>query len=258
MKASSNEKVDVLIRTFNSAETLTDCLDSVTRYVPFSRIIIADHCSTDKTQEIGKQFNAEILTEELGLGYATKLLISSARTRYLLFVDGDVEVAKEGFVDESVRLIEQGNVGAVVGCSVGHRFLYGIPLGLTLIRRDLAEKVSPPDYIQGRETFYFEEVLRRNALKVAYIRDAMIHRSTYRGVKYWPEWRGAQIRLTPSRHIGQLLNAITVVFMMHLNSKRIKNFIYSPIYYLKILRGYYNPDRFGKLDRRKINVNRKN
>ena len=162
---------------------------------------------------------------------------------------------KHEFVEESLRRLKDKKIGAVVGCALGHRFLYGIPLGLTLIRLDLAKKVQPPDRIQGRETYYFEEVLRKNSLKIAYIKDAMVHRSTYRDFKYWPEWQGAQIRLTPSRHAGQLINAVSVVFMMHLNSKKTKNFIYSPIYYLKILRGYFNPNRFGKIDRRILELN---
>lgn len=255
MAETVDEKVDVLIRTFNSDSTLERCLRSVTDHIPYSRIIIADHNSTDNTQEIAKKFNANILTEEIGLGYATKLLISNAKTKYILFVDGDIEIVKQGFVEESLKKLESGKIGAVVGCALGHRFLYGIPLGLTLMSLDLAKKVLPPDRIQGRETYYFEETLRTNSLKIAYIKDAMVHRSTYRDFKYWPEWQGAQIRLTPSRHAGQLINAISVVFMMHLNSKRIKNFIYSPIYYIKILRGYFNPDKFGKIDRRKVDLN---
>ena len=252
----NNEKVDVLIRTFNSAITLERCLRSITEYIPYSRIIIADHNSTDNTQEIARTFNAEILTEEVGLGFATKLLISKARANYILFVDGDIEIVKQGFVEESLKKLKSDKIGAVVGCALGHRFLYGIPLGLTLMHLDTAKKASPPDQIQGRETYYFEEALRMNSLKIAYIRDAMVHRSTYRNFKYWPEWQGAQIRLTPSRHVVQLINAITVVFMMHLNSKKIKNFFYSPIYYIKILRGYFNPIKFGSVDRRKVEVNK--
>ena len=254
MELHADCKVDVLIRTFNSGQTLETCLKSVVKHIPYSRILIADHFSTDETRKIGESFNVEIISEDIGLGYATKLLISKARTEYLLFVDSDVEVARDGFVEEAIKLLGKGRTGAVVGCALGHGFLFGIPLGLTIMGTKFASTVSMPDKVQGRETFYFEEALRRNHLKVAYISDAMIHRSTYRQVSYWPEWQGAQIRLTPSRHLGQLLNAIAVVFMMHLNSKSVKNFLYSPIYYLKILRGYCHPEKYGKMDRRKAGL----
>ncbi|MHB1709209.1 MAG: glycosyltransferase family A protein [Thermoplasmataceae archaeon] len=252
MSQNEMQRVDVLIRTFNSADTLSDCLQSVLKFIPIRKIIVADHNSTDGTPEIARRFGAEVYTEETGLGFATKLLISKADTRYILFVDGDITVTSSDFFERAAGLFDDPRTGAVVGCAVDHDFLYGIPLGLTMLSLDLARKIEMPDVIQGRETFYFEEILSRASLKVRYIRDTMIHRSTYRKYRYWPEWQGAQIRLTPSRHFSQLLGAIFVVYMMHLNSKSARNFLYSPIYYVKIVSGFLNPEKWGNVDRRKI------
>jgi len=79
---SQNEimRVDVLIRTFNSADTIADCLQSVIKFIPVRKIIVADHNSTDGTPEIAGRFGAEVHSEETGLGFATKLLISKADT----------------------------------------------------------------------------------------------------------------------------------------------------------------------------------
>ncbi|OWP57350.1 MAG: hypothetical protein B2I17_01565 [Thermoplasmatales archaeon B_DKE] len=252
MPQNHEESVDVLIRTFNSADTLENCLESVTRYIPVKRILMADHNSTDATPEIAARFGVELFEEEKGLGYATNFLISKASTKYVLFVDGDISVVSDTFFAQAMEEFKNPRTGAVVGCALGHNFLYGIPLGLTMMPLQLARKINMPDEIQGRETFYFEEVISDNYLKIQYIKDAMIHRSVYRNYRYWPEWQGAQIRMTPSRHFSQLAKAIIVVWMMHLNSKSAKNFLYSPIYYLKLLTGFMNPAKWGKVDRRKI------
>lgn len=252
MNQNNVQYVDVLIRTFNSANTLEQCLKSVVDHVPYRKIFVADHYSTDGTPDIAKRFGAEVTQEEIGLGYATKLLISLAKTKLVLFVDGDVSIEISDFVERAVRKLSEPRNGAVVGCAKGHDFLYGIPLGLTLMPLRILQELQMPDLIQGRETFYFEELLNSLSLRVAYIKDAMNHRSTYRGYRYWPEWQGAQIRLTPSRHWSQLINAITVIFMMHLNSKSVRNFVYSPIYYVKLLSGFLNPGKWSKVDRRKI------
>jgi hypothetical protein len=90
------------------------------------------------------------------------------------------------------------------------------------------------------------------SLRVRYVRNAMLHTGVYRNYPFWPEWQGAQIRMTPSRHLRQLAGAGLVVVMMHLNSRSKRNFIYSPVYYSKLVRGFMNPDRWGSIDRRLV------
>lgn len=193
-------------------------------------------------------------TEEIGLGFATKLGISKSTTEFLLFVDGDVEIVSGTFYSEGLKYIQSKGVGAVVGCSVGYIFAYGLPLGLTIFKREFASEVKMPDKIQGRETYYFQESLKKNSLKVRYVKDAMIHRSEYRQMPNWPEWQGAQIRLTPGNHYRQILWALAITFMMHFNSRKPKNIAYSPIFYFKILVGFMNPEKWGKIDRRKVSL----
>lgn len=241
---------DILIRTFNSADTLESCLSSIKKLVPHNNIIIADHNSTDRTLEIARSFGAEIHSEEVGLGFATNILIKSSRSEYVLFVDGDIEVIRNDFVSIALLELSEHSVGAVVGCGKNHDFLYGLPLGLTMFRRRDIIDARIPDVIQGRETYYLQECLRHKSLKVKYVRDAMIHRSTYRKYRYWPEWQGAQIRITPGRHLHQLVFAIPIIFMMHLNSRSVKNYLYSPVFYFKLLKGYVNPEKFKSFDRR--------
>ncbi len=252
MQSLKTGRPDVLIRTFNSAETIGLCLKSIHDNIPFNRIIVADHNSTDGTAEIAKSLGGETHSEEVGLGYATKMLISESTSEYVLFVDGDIEVIMNDFVDIATRYLADRSTGAVVGCGRDHDFLYGLPLGLTMFRRRDIMDLDMPDIIQGRETFYLQECLRTKSLKVRYVRDAMVHRSTYRRYRYWSEWQGAQIRMTPGRHISQLAYAIPIIYMMHLNSGSVRNYLYSPIFYIKLLSGYLNPEKFGSFDRREF------
>jgi len=249
-----SKKVDVIIRTFNSGHTLDKCISSIKDHIPYEKIIVVDHCSTDSTREISISHKVDYYTEEVGLGFATKLGISKSTTEFLLFVDGDVEVVSGKFFQEALRHIKSKGVGAVVGCSVGYIFSYGLPLGLTLFERALASRVQMPDKIQGRETYYFQEYLKKNSLKVRYVKDAMIHRSEYRQMPHWPEWQGAQIRFTPGNHYRQLLWALAITFMMHFNSRNPKNIAYSSIYYFKIVIGFMNPEKWGKIDRREVSL----
>lgn len=243
--------VDVLVRTFNSGRTLRRCLESINKNIKYSRILIADRNSTDETISISREFDCMIMQEDCGIGKATNLLIANSSTENVLFVDSDVIVLRDDFLSKSIDLLRKPSTGAVVGLSSRYIFKFGLPLGLTLMRRRDLLRIQIPDWVQGRETYYIQEFLRRNRLKVRYIQGAMIHEGTYRSYRYWPEWQGAAIQATGS-HARQLLKATGIVAMMHLNTRSVRNFAYSPIFYYRLLRGFFNPEKFGYADRRKI------
>jgi len=76
----------------------------------------------------------------------------------------------------------------------------------------------------------------------------MIHRSQFR--KFKPEWEGANTRLACGLSLRQLLFAFRVVVLIALNSRSIKNLAYTPIFYLKFLRGFVEPSRWRRLQRK--------
>ena len=241
--------VDVLVRTFNSARTLRDCLQSIRLRIPVHRLIVVDRNSTDATGSIVRQFGGEIHFEESGLGYATTRAIMLAETSEVLFVDSDVTITRADFFPTALRMLDQPRVGAVVGGAVGHPFLYGLPLGLTLFRRAWVAQVEIPPEIQGTETYFIRRALARQRLGVAYVPDAMTHASPYRG-RSWPEFQGANTRLSSGWSVRELVFSLAVILLIHLNSRKARNFAYTPIFYLKFLRGFLRPDRWSKQDRR--------
>lgn len=237
--------VDVVVRTYNSAGTLEDCLSSIRSCAPSSRIIVVDHMSTDGSREIAERFGCTILQEDKSLGYATLLGAHASNTEYILFVDSDVKMLREDFLDIAASLCAEPGTGAVVGCSQGHRFLYGLPLGLTLLRREIVLS-SPMQDAVGRETYFLQRELRRRHLRVRYVTDAMIHSSPSRLHPHWPEWQGAQMRRVSGFSITHLLYGFMTVLLMHMNSKSPRNVAYTPIFCMRLMRGFIHPWRWEK------------
>lgn len=81
-------KISGVIITYNEEEHLEKCLTSLVGVV--DEIIIVDSNSTDKTQEICKQFNVTFLQQEF-LGYKEQknFAVEQAKFDYILSLDGD-------------------------------------------------------------------------------------------------------------------------------------------------------------------------
>jgi len=135
----------------------------------------------------------------------------------------------------------------VVGMASGHRFRYGLPAGLLVLRKSDFDGKFVPDYVDARETFFIQRRLRSLGLTVCYVHDSMIHRSQFR--KFKPEWEGANTRLLPDSAPRQLLLALETIILLSLNSHSLKTIAYIPIFYLKFLRGFINPVPWIRLNR---------
>lgn len=240
--------VDVLISTFNSERNLEACLASAQRSLQVQRILVSDHSSTDRTLEIARRHGAQILTEDVGLGFSRTQLLRESTSDYVVFLDSDVIVRRADFLEQSARAFSLGRTGAVVGMAVGHRYRYGLPFSLTVLPRRWAQSVAVPPDVHARETYYFQRALARDRRKVRYVLDAMEHRSLFRGHK--PEWEGANTRRVASGSPAQIAYAFAVILLIHMNSRSPRNILYTPVFCAKFLRGYADPSRWAFLDRR--------
>lgn len=209
--------------------------------------MVVDHNSEDQTLEIARKFGAEVYSENVGLGYARQMCFDMVQTSHLGFIDSDVEVTNPSFFCGSLRLLEDEHVGAVVGLPEGHRLPYGLPAGLLVLRKsDFQGHIVPP-LIDARETYYIQAHLDKLFLKTINVPDVMIHRSEYR--KFKPEWEGANTRLLHGLALGEVLFALRVILLMIPNSKDLKNILYNPVFILKFLRGFVQPERWKQLNR---------
>ncbi len=246
--------IDVLVATSNSASTLAEALESARRFLPVHRLIVVDRRSTDGTAEIARRYGAELYLEDTGLGRARNLALEVAETDPVLFLDSDVVIRRPDFYAHALDEYRRPRTVAVVGMAQEHRYRYGLPLGLTLVGRAWALRARIPDTAQGRETYYLQRAARREGGRVRYVPDAMVHFGTYRQMLHWPEFQGASIRRSSGRNPRELVYALVVVLLMHMNSRRPRNILYTPVFYLKLLRGFMAPGRWGRVDRTRVTL----
>ncbi|MCL4355140.1 MAG: glycosyltransferase family 2 protein [Thaumarchaeota archaeon] len=228
--------------TRNSAATLERCLRSVFRSGHGIKMTIIDQSSVDDSVEIARRLGAEVVSHDVGLGYARQLAFDLCKTKYLAFVDSDEEIIQPRFFDFAIEVLDHPTVGAVVGMSVGHRFAYGLPMGLLVLRTEDFQGRVIPSSINAREEFYVRRKLRRMGLSSVFVSDVMVHRSQYR--RYKPEWEGANTRVAAGVNVGQLVFTAQVVLLQSLNSRSPKNIVYAPLFYLKFLKGFVQPERW--------------
>jgi glycosyltransferase involved in cell wall biosynthesis len=234
--------------TYNSAKTLNDCLKSIRNLSTDSRVIIVDHNSQDDTLEVASRYSTEVHKENKGLGFARQLCFDLVDSDLIVFVDSDVEITRRDFLDESTKVLADGRYGAVVGMPLGHKFAFGLPASLLVLRKSDFEGKTIPSYIDARETYFIQRRLDDLGLRTYYLPDAIVHRSQFR--RHKPEWEGANTRILPSSKPGELAFALKVVLLMSLNSRQIKNIAYVPIFYLKFLVGFNNPGSWLRLKRK--------
>jgi glycosyltransferase involved in cell wall biosynthesis len=241
------DDLTVFVCTYNSRSTLGPCLAGLRAAEPRARLVVIDHGSTDGTLELAAGYGAEIHHENVSLGYARQLAFELSGTEYLAFLDSDVSIVDASFLARAVESLQDPRVGAVVGMAVGHRLAYGLPAGLLVLRtKDFRGKVIP-DFIDARETFYIVKRLRDLRLGTVYLADAMVHDSRFREFK--PEWEGANTRLATGVRVAELAFALKVIIMLSINSRSLRNIAYVPLFYLKFLRGFSDPQRWRKLVR---------
>ena len=242
-----NSRFSFCVCTYNSGSTLRKCLESIRTLSSDSRLIVVDHDSQDSTLQIASEFSAEIHNETKGLGHARQLCFDLVETEFIVFVDSDVQVMRPDFLNISTQALASPKYGAVVGLSLGHRFAYGLPASLLVLRKADFQGEIVPDYIDARETYFLQRQLDSRNLKTFYVPNAIIHRSQFRRFK--PEWEGANTRVLPARRFSELAWALKVIVLMSLNSRSGKNVAYIPVFYLKFLVGFTHPSRWLRLKR---------
>lgn len=112
-------KVSVVVATFNSASTLSECLESVmTQKYPSRQIelIIADGGSKDRTFSIAKKFHAKVIhvdRTKQGAEYNRAIGAASASGELLLFIDHDNVLPHKLWLDSMVQPLRDD--GKIVG-----------------------------------------------------------------------------------------------------------------------------------------------
>jgi glycosyltransferase involved in cell wall biosynthesis len=171
-------KVDVVVLTKNSEETLAECLDSIYENVPVNRLIVVDGYSTDRTLEIVEKFDKKysniVLVYEKGTrGKARQKAIELVKTEWFLFADSDVALCNEWF--KKAKKLMQPDVGAIWGIEV-----WSVLKNLTVLK--LFERITMK--IFGKRGGTHDLLVRREAVKDIQIPvDLHVYEDAY--IKSW-------------------------------------------------------------------------
>lgn len=190
-------KVDVVVLTKNSGETLEKCLKAIYKNVPINRLIVVDGYSTDKTLEIIERFNRKhhnvvVISEKGTRGKARQTAIEAVKTEWFVFVDSDVILCNQWF-DKAEKLIDNG-VGAVWGIELWSVIKNPIVLKLfkhitmkifqtrggthdLLVRHEAIKDIKIPDDLHVFEDTFIKDWITNKGYKVVSTYDPYcIHR----------------------------------------------------------------------------------
>ena len=82
--------ISVIIPTYNSINTIEECLLSLQNNFLDKEVIVVDSYSTDGTLEVCEKFGVKIIkTHERGIAKARNIGIKNANGDYILFIDSD-------------------------------------------------------------------------------------------------------------------------------------------------------------------------
>lgn len=123
--------VSVVVSVKNEEINLPKCLSKLKR---FSELIVVDSGSTDKTQEIAREFGARIVNFKWNGKFPKKrnwtLQNITLKNEWVLFLDAD-EFVTEGFVNEVAEKINDSNINgftiAFENYFMGRKLRYGYP-----------------------------------------------------------------------------------------------------------------------------------
>jgi glycosyltransferase involved in cell wall biosynthesis len=178
--------VDVIILTMNSERILRECIDSVYKNVPVSKLIVIDGCSTDATADIVRQFqekygNVTFIQEKGTRGSARQKAIHMVKSDWFMFVDSDVILSDNWFA-KAEKLVKD-DVGAIWGIEIWSvlkgkkilRLFERVTLKIFekrggthdfLVRRKAVEDIRIPYQLHTYEDGYIKSWINKKGYKV--------------------------------------------------------------------------------------------
>ncbi len=106
-----SSEVTALIRTYNSADTLEECLDTLkAQTLPPKHVIIVDSGSTDETLSIARAYSTEVVhypDEEFNYSRAINIGMEHVDTSYALIISSHVSIPAPRTLAIMRQLLEQ-------------------------------------------------------------------------------------------------------------------------------------------------------
>lgn len=269
------EKLDVVVCTYQSGKYLDECLTSVKRYIPVNRLIVVDHYSTDNTLSIAKKHGAQILLENVSLGYARQIGINAVSSKFFVFVDSDVVISGKGWLEKAYeKLTGENRLGAVVidvltktrrlepkikYDSWWRKFTswnknVGFFCIVTLIKKEALKGIRIPSNLSSGEDKYIGAYLKKNGWKYAVMKTKeCIHYCDHGAKKSL--WEGAGDRklfgliLLPSILIKKILTAPLKAVLPAIFERDVKIITWNILHWLEYLKGFLRAEEYWNMKR---------
>lgn len=145
-----NSVVSVIIPTFNSQNTILECVNSVLdQTYEDVDILLVDDGSTDLTVSIVKaipdsRINVQELNQNYGVAYARNVALRKVRSRYVAFIDSD-DTWLPDKLSKQIRFLNENSLDFC--CS-----------GYFQISKKHLRQISPPRQINLRNTLFCNPV----------------------------------------------------------------------------------------------------
>jgi len=100
--SNADVSIDVVMLTLDAENFLEKCLYSIYQEVPVRKLFVCDGGSKDETINLLKKFpriELHLRPDIRTMGKGLEFLISLVKTKWFLFIDGDIELA-DGWFDE--------------------------------------------------------------------------------------------------------------------------------------------------------------
>lgn len=183
-------KVSVIVPTYNSQDTLFDCLSSIKNQTYDDiELIVVDNNSTDRTPEIAAEFADTVIQEKSSMTEARNIGIQESTGEILLSIDSDM-ILRSNVVEKVIQQIRQGSDAVIIPeISCGTGFWTGVKwfkkwlhLGDLLFesprgfRREVAEYVGGYDEsLLDGEDYDLHIRVRKAGFKIDYISTHLFH-----------------------------------------------------------------------------------
>jgi glycosyltransferase involved in cell wall biosynthesis len=106
-------KVSIVVPTYNSERTLSQCLESIcNQSYPYHETIVVDSFSHDNSVNIAKGFGAIIIQRKCNPALARNIGVANSTGNYVLFLDSD-QVLSANVIEECVEKSATGEAGMV-------------------------------------------------------------------------------------------------------------------------------------------------
>lgn len=167
MKSQENNKISVIINTYNEENNIKYALESVKSWV--DEIILVDMYSTDKTVEIAKKYKAKIYYyKKLQFADpARNFALSKTTNNWILRIDADEIVPKE-LSNKLKKIVLENRVDVVYIPSI--TYISGVIIKHTGWEWDMHPRFFKKNYVQFTSQIHKFEKVAKNA-RVLYLKD---------------------------------------------------------------------------------------